>query len=85
MQGQRLRSEVIDQLLRRCGVHHSVPFALNHQYRYCFRPALWQALAARQKLKILLQPLTLHRDPNWGHALITPTVLSVVQEWLGAL
>ena len=31
------------------------------------------------------QPLTLHRDPGWGHALITPTVLSVVQRWLKAL
>ena len=31
------------------------------------------------------QPLTLHRDPDWGHALITPTVLSVVQQWLEAL
>ena len=57
MQGQLQRSEVIDQLLRRCGVHHSVPFAMNHQYRHCFRPALWQAMAELQKLKILLQPL----------------------------
>ena len=31
------------------------------------------------------QPLTLHRDLNWGHALITPRVLSVVQRWLEAL
>jgi len=31
------------------------------------------------------QPLTLHRDPNWGHALITPSVLSVVERWLRAL
>ena len=31
------------------------------------------------------QPLTLHRDLNWGHALITPTVLSVVLRWLEAL
>ena len=125
-------------------MHHSVLFALHHQHRHRFRPARWQALAARQKLQILLQPLapqarqtlqqdlellarcqslptgwpeavpvlvvqgeqdavvhaasaqqliddlgaqplTLHRDPNWGHALITPTVLSVVQQWLGAL
>ena len=57
MEGQRLLSEVIDQLLRRCGVHHSVPFALHHQHRYCFRLSHRQGLAVRQKLQILLQPL----------------------------
>ena len=31
------------------------------------------------------QPLTLHREPEWGHALITPTVLSMVQRWLEGL
>ena len=28
------------------------------------------------------QPHTLHRDPSWGHALITPAVLSVVIGWI---
>ena len=36
-------------------MHHSVLFALHHQHRHRFRPARWQALAARQKLQILLQ------------------------------
>ena len=31
------------------------------------------------------QPLTLHRDPTWGHALITPRVFVVVQRWLEGL
>jgi len=44
------------------------------------------AASAQQLIDDLgAQPLSLHRDPNWGHALITPSVLSVVQQWLGAL
>ena len=50
------------------------------------RDAVVHAASAQQLIDdIGAQPLTLHRDPNWGHALITPTVLSVVQQWLGAL
>ena len=47
------------------------------------RDAVVHAGSAQQLIDdIEDQPLTLHRDPDWGHALITPTVLSVVQQWL---
>ena len=50
------------------------------------RDAVVHAASAQKLIDDLgAQPLTLHRDPNWGHALVTPTVLSVVQQWLGAL
>ena len=50
------------------------------------RDAVVHAAAAQQLIDDLgQQKLTLHRDPNWGHALITPAVLSVVQRWLKAL
>ena len=50
------------------------------------RDAVVHAASAQQLIDDLgHQPLTLHRNPNWGHALITPTVLSVVQRWLEAL
>ena len=48
--------------------------------------AVVHAASAQQLIDDLgNQPLTLHRDPNWGHALITPSVLSVVERWLRAL
>ena len=50
------------------------------------RDAVVHAASAQQLLDDLgHQPLTLHRDADWGHALITPSVLSVVQRWLGEL
>ena len=50
------------------------------------RDAVVHAASAQQLIDDLRhQPLTLHRDPHLGHALITPTVLSVVQRWLGGL
>ena len=48
--------------------------------------AVVHAASAQQLIDDLeQQPLTLHRDAAWGHALITPAVLSVVQRWLQAL
>ena len=48
--------------------------------------AVVHAASAQQLIDDLEhQPTTLHRDAAWGHALITPAVLSVVQRWLGAL
>ena len=48
--------------------------------------AVVHAAAAQQLIDDLEhQPLTLHREAAWGHALITPPVLSVVQRWLEAL
>ena len=50
------------------------------------RDAVVHAASAQQLIDDLgNQPLTLHRDPDWGHALITPAVLSVVKRWLRAL
>ena len=50
------------------------------------RDAVVHAASAQQLIDDLEhQPTTLHRDAAWGHALITPAVLSVVQRWLGAL
>ena len=50
------------------------------------RDAVVHAASAQQLIDDLgHQPLTLHRDPQWGHALIKPTVLLVVQRWLGGL
>ena len=50
------------------------------------RDAVVHAASAQQLMDELgNQPLTLHREPDWGHALITPPVLSVVQRWRGAL
>ena len=50
------------------------------------RDAVVNAASAQQLIDDLEhQPTTLHRDAAWGHALITPAVLSVVQRWLGTL
>ena len=50
------------------------------------RDAVVHTASAQQLVDDLQhQPLTLHRDAAWGHALVTPAVLSVVQRWLEAL
>ena len=50
------------------------------------RDAVVHTASAQQLIDELgNQPLTLHCGPDWGHALLTPPVLSVVQQWLGAL
>ena len=50
------------------------------------RDAVVPAESAQQLIDALgHQPLTLHRDPTWGHALITPRVFVVVQRWLEGL
>ena len=50
------------------------------------RDAVVHTASAQQLIEDLgHQPLSLHRDPDWGHALITPPVLSLVQRWLEAL
>ena len=82
---QRLQQDL--ELLARCqslptGWPEAVPVLVVQGEQ----DAVVHAASAQQLIDDLgAQPLTLHRDPNWGHALITPTVLSVVQQWLGAL
>ena len=50
------------------------------------RDAVVPAESAQQLIDALgHQPLTLHRGPTWGHALITPRVFVVVQRWLEGL
>ena len=83
----RLRLEEDLELLAQCrtlptGWPEAVPVLVVQGER----DAVVHAASARQLIDDLgHQPLTLHRDPDWGHALITPKVLSVVQRWLGAL
>ncbi len=82
---QRLQQDL--ELLARCqslptGWPEAVPVLVVQGEQ----DAVVHAASAQQLIDDLgAQKLTLHRDPNWGHALITPTVLSVVQQWLGAL
>ena len=82
---QRLQQDL--KLLARCqnlptGWPEAVPVLVVQGER----DAVVHAASAQKLIDDLgALPLTLHRDPNWGHALITPTVLSVVQQWLGAL
>ena len=82
---QRLQQDL--ELLARCqslpkGWPEAVPVLVVQGER----DAVVHAASAQKLIDDLgALPLTLHRDPNWGHALITPTVLSVVKQWLGAL